>query len=154
MQTGSFRGIGRARLGQRILECVRRIGTLSADSIRASGHPMPHQQAGHAAPDYDASSQKVLARVPSTRDPKRTLTRDTIRIRLRPLANRRSMTRGETFMKKHKLLIAVIMFGLTWAGIVRAEDEPIEQHNNPTILLVHGAWADSSSWNGVVDLLL
>jgi hypothetical protein len=23
-----------------------------------------------------------------------------------------------------------------------------------TILLVHGAWADSSSWNGVVDLLL
>lgn len=24
----------------------------------------------------------------------------------------------------------------------------------PTILLVHGAWADSSSWNGVVDLLL
>ncbi len=24
----------------------------------------------------------------------------------------------------------------------------------PTIVLVHGAWADSSSWNGVVDLLL
>ena len=24
----------------------------------------------------------------------------------------------------------------------------------PTILLVHGAWVDSSSWNGVVDLLL
>lgn len=24
----------------------------------------------------------------------------------------------------------------------------------PTILLVHGAWADASSWNGVVDLLL
>ena len=30
-------------------------------------------------------------------------------------------------MKKHKLLIAMIMFGLTWAGIVRAEDQPIEQ---------------------------
>ena len=30
-------------------------------------------------------------------------------------------------MRKHKLLIAVIMFGLTWAGIVRAEDQPIEQ---------------------------
>jgi hypothetical protein len=57
-------------------------------------------------------------------------------------------------MKKHKLLIAVIMFGLTWAGIVRAEDQPIEQQTKPTILLVHGAWADSSSWNGVVDLLL
>lgn len=57
-------------------------------------------------------------------------------------------------MKKHKLLIAVIMFGLTWAGIVRAEAQPIEQQTKPTILLVHGAWADSSSWNGVVDLLL
>jgi pimeloyl-ACP methyl ester carboxylesterase len=43
---------------------------------------------------------------------------------------------------------------LTWAGIVRAEDQPIEQQTKPTILLVHGAWADSSSWNGVVDLLL
>jgi len=43
-------------------------------------------------------------------------------------------------MKKHKLLIAVIMFGLTWAGIVRAEDQPIEQQTKPTILLVHGAW--------------
>jgi hypothetical protein len=36
------------------------------------------------------------------------------------VANRRSMTQGETSMKKHKLLIAMIMFGLTWAGIVRA----------------------------------
>jgi catalase len=30
-------------------------------------------------------------------------------------------------MRKHKFLIAVIMFGLTWAGISRAEDPPIEQ---------------------------
>src|SRR6202451_4099382 len=64
------------------------------------------------------------------------------------------MTRGEPSVKKHKLLIAVIMFGLTWAGIVRAEAQPIEQQTKPTIILVHGAWADSSSWNGVVDLLL
>jgi pimeloyl-ACP methyl ester carboxylesterase len=28
------------------------------------------------------------------------------------------------------------------------------QAAKPTIVLVHGAWADSSSWNGVVDLLL
>src|ERR1700733_14572015 len=28
------------------------------------------------------------------------------------------------------------------------------QTTKPTILLVQGAWADSSSWNGVVDLLL
>jgi len=30
-------------------------------------------------------------------------------------------------MRKHGFLIAVIMFGLTWAGISRAEDQPIEQ---------------------------
>src|SRR6516165_10427562 len=30
-------------------------------------------------------------------------------------------------MRKHKLLIAVITFGLTWIAIVRAEDQPIEQ---------------------------
>jgi hypothetical protein len=34
----------------------------------------------------------------------------------------------------------------------QAEDQPIEQQTKPTILLVHGASADSSSWNGVVDL--
>jgi catalase len=39
----------------------------------------------------------------------------------------RSMAQGETSMRKHKLLIAVIMFGLTLAGIVKAEDQPIEQ---------------------------
>ena len=33
----------------------------------------------------------------------------------------------ETSMKKHKLLIAVIIFGLACSGIVRAEDQPIEQ---------------------------
>ena len=53
-------------------------------------------------------------------------------------------------MKKRKLLIAVIMFGLASAGIAWADDQPAK----PTIVLVHGAWADSSSWNGVVDLLL
>lgn len=30
-------------------------------------------------------------------------------------------------MGKHKLLVAVISFGLTWAGIIKAEDQPIEQ---------------------------
>ena len=30
-------------------------------------------------------------------------------------------------MRKHGFLIAVIMFGLTWAEISRAEDQPIEQ---------------------------
>jgi catalase len=30
-------------------------------------------------------------------------------------------------MGNHKLLVAVISFGLTWAGIIKAEDQPIEQ---------------------------
>ncbi len=30
-------------------------------------------------------------------------------------------------MRKHRFLIAVIVFGLTWAGASRAEDQPIEQ---------------------------
>ena len=30
-------------------------------------------------------------------------------------------------MGKHKLFVAVISFGLTWAGIIKAEDQPIEQ---------------------------
>jgi len=30
-------------------------------------------------------------------------------------------------MRKHRLLIAVITFGLIWIAIVRAEDQPIEQ---------------------------
>jgi catalase len=30
-------------------------------------------------------------------------------------------------MRKHGLLTAMILFGLTWAGISRAEDQPIEQ---------------------------
>ena len=40
-------------------------------------------------------------------------------------------------------------------GIVLMSTKSTEaQTMKPTILLVHGAWADSSSWNGVVDLLL
>jgi hypothetical protein len=38
-----------------------------------------------------------------------------------------------------KLMIAAVMFRLTWAGIVRAEDQPMDQQTKPTILLVHGA---------------
>jgi catalase len=30
-------------------------------------------------------------------------------------------------MRKHGFLIAVVMFGLAWVGISRAEDQPIEQ---------------------------
>ena len=66
-------GIGRTRLGQRIFECVLTIGTRSAQSIRASG-----TSAASTGRTRDRTRpmlqlrQKVLAKTPSTRDPKRT----------------------------------------------------------------------------------
>ena len=42
-------------------------------------------------------------------------------------------------MKKHKLLIAVITFGLTWIAIVRAEDQPIEQE---VVDAMNKVWGD------------
>ena len=41
-------------------------------------------------------------------------------------------------MRSYKL-IAVIMFGLTWAGIVKAEDHPIEQQLVDAMNKVFGA---------------
>jgi pimeloyl-ACP methyl ester carboxylesterase len=45
-------------------------------------------------------------------------------------------------------------FGLASATVLMSTKSTEAQTMKPTILLVHGAWADSSSWNGVVDLLL
>ena len=44
--------------------------------------------------------------------------------------------------------------GLMSAIVLMSTNSAEAQTMKPTILLVHGAWADSSSWNGVVDLLL
>jgi pimeloyl-ACP methyl ester carboxylesterase len=44
--------------------------------------------------------------------------------------------------------------GLASAIVLVSTKSTEAQTMKPTILLVHGAWADSSSWNGVVDLLL
>jgi catalase len=41
-------------------------------------------------------------------------------------------------MRKYKLLIAVISFGLTWAGIIKGEDQPIEQQLVDTMNKVFG----------------
>src|SRR5215510_14704365 len=66
-------GIGRTRMGQRTLKCVFLIGTRSAYSIRASG--LTAAQTGRT---HDRTRpmlqqrQKVLAKAPSTHDPKRT----------------------------------------------------------------------------------
>jgi pimeloyl-ACP methyl ester carboxylesterase len=55
------------------------------------------------------------------------------------------------FLSRFRTLGCAI--GLTSALALGASDAGA-QTVKPTILLVHGAWADSSSWNGVVDLLL
>jgi pimeloyl-ACP methyl ester carboxylesterase len=44
--------------------------------------------------------------------------------------------------------------GGTFATVLMSSESTEGQTIKPAILLVHGAWADSSSWNGVVDLLL
>lgn len=44
--------------------------------------------------------------------------------------------------------------GLTSATVLTSARSAEAQPAKPTVVLVHGAWADSSSWNGVVDLLL
>ena len=50
-------GIGRTRLGQCTAKCGLSIGTRSAQSIRASGSIVPHQQAGHVtAPDQSCTN--------------------------------------------------------------------------------------------------
>jgi pimeloyl-ACP methyl ester carboxylesterase len=46
------------------------------------------------------------------------------------------------------------VLGLASAIVSMSTKSTEAQTMKPTILLVHGAWADSSSWNGVVDLLL
>jgi len=51
--------------------------------------------------------------------------------------------------RKMKNLFAILAFASLWlAGAVAAA-----QPAKPTIVLVHGAFADSSSWNGVVAIL-
>ncbi|WP_155368731.1 alpha/beta fold hydrolase [Catellatospora vulcania] len=34
-----------------------------------------------------------------------------------------------------------------------AEPQPVQQQDKPTVVLVHGAFADASSWNGVIERL-
>jgi hypothetical protein len=64
-------------MGQRIIECVLSIGTRSAQSIMASG--LIAAQTGRT---HDRTrpmlqlGQKVLAKAPSTHDPKRTSVSD------------------------------------------------------------------------------
>jgi pimeloyl-ACP methyl ester carboxylesterase len=47
---------------------------------------------------------------------------------------------------KHLVTALVLMFGTSGSAIA-------QQTEKPTVVLVHGAFADSSSWNGVIKIL-
>src|SRR5262249_39690861 len=67
-------GIGRTRLGHRTLKCALTIGTRSAHSIMASGFTAAQTGRTHdRTRPMLQQRQKVLAKAPSTHDPKRTL---------------------------------------------------------------------------------
>ena len=53
-----------------------------------------------------------------------------------------------------RLRAAAYALGLAAQVVLMPIHSTEAQTMKPTIILVHGAWADSSSWNGVVDLLL
>jgi hypothetical protein len=66
-------GIGRTRLGHRTLKCALTIGTRSAQSIMASGFTAAQTGRTHdRTRPMLQQRQKVLAKAPSTHDPKRT----------------------------------------------------------------------------------
>jgi len=56
------------------------------------------------------------------------------------------------FLSRFSALACALSFTSTATHMFTASAEA--QTSRPMIVLVHGAWADSSSWNGVVDLLL
>src|SRR5262249_863196 len=99
-------GIGRTRLGQRTLKCVFLIGTRSAHSIRASG--LTAAQTGRT---HDRTRpmlqqrQKVLAKAPSTHDPKGTLPgypTEIIPVRVHLMHLLRSLDAGRQDHLKHR----------------------------------------------------
>lgn len=47
----------------------------------------------------------------------------------------------------------MLFAGLAIAGAIFAHSLAFAQPNKPTIVLVHGAFADASSWNGVITIL-
>jgi pimeloyl-ACP methyl ester carboxylesterase len=53
-------------------------------------------------------------------------------------------------------LAAATALALAVAGVTTTQAEPVKHSPNsqkPTIVLVHGAWADSSSWSGEIGRL-
>jgi pimeloyl-ACP methyl ester carboxylesterase len=61
--------------------------------------------------------------------------------------------------RHHRRLLAIFAIAAVGAGVLvavtasGADAHPTPQPPKPTVVLVHGAWADSSSWDGVVRRL-
>jgi pimeloyl-ACP methyl ester carboxylesterase len=53
-----------------------------------------------------------------------------------------------------KIVLAGLTLALTLTGAASAQASTRPAAVKPTVVLVHGAWADSSSWDGVVKCLL
>lgn len=49
--------------------------------------------------------------------------------------------------------LKALIIGLSFAGVISATTAAPADANKPTIVLVHGAFADSSSWNSVIKIL-
>ena len=57
-----------------------------------------------------------------------------------------------TFLISSILLLALALFTLVADGSARVTSQA-DQSQRPTIVLVHGDWADASSWNSVIERL-
>jgi pimeloyl-ACP methyl ester carboxylesterase len=57
-------------------------------------------------------------------------------------------------MRKRSIALSALTSLMLIAGLNPAASAHPESRSKPTVVLVHGAWADSSSWDGVVERLL
>lgn len=55
------------------------------------------------------------------------------------------------YRRPHAILAAVLVLGLAGGGVALSQSVPPPKVRN--VVLVHGAWADGSSWNKVIPIL-
>ncbi|MFF5075588.1 alpha/beta fold hydrolase [Actinoplanes sp. NPDC000266] len=58
------------------------------------------------------------------------------------------------FRRWHTLAAAAVLAASVLTVMPASASPPAKTHAKPTVVLVHGAWADASGWNGVTSRLL